>query len=161
MSTIHELARQMSEAFETRTREDGERFDALRDGSPEWMTDVCMDAHDSMLPDDWRYRMIRAAAAWLAEDDADPDDPGEFADDFVPIYNRERVAWLASHLDRAGYVDEAADEGLIDYPSGPSRLMDLLGIGIYCEAAEVYRLLAESLEALASDEDDEDDTEAA
>lgn len=71
MSTIHDLARQMSEAFETRERESGGRFDVLRDGSQEWMNDVCMEAHGSQFPNDWRYRMIRAAVEWLAEDDED------------------------------------------------------------------------------------------
>jgi hypothetical protein len=35
----------MSQAFETRKRDNGDKYVALKDGSPEWMTDVCHKAH--------------------------------------------------------------------------------------------------------------------
>lgn len=143
--TIHTLAREMADAFETRTRpSSGDDLDTLRDGSPEWMRDVCRAAHGDMFPDDWRYRMIRAAVEWLADEDNDPDESAEFADDFVPIYNGERIDWLASHVDRIGYVDEAREE----FGASDLGVMGDIGWGIYMEASEVYGLVVGALASL-------------
>jgi hypothetical protein len=61
----------MSQAFETRKRDNGDKYVALKDGSPEWMTDVCHKAHGDMLPDDWRYSFISEAVDYIDENGAD------------------------------------------------------------------------------------------
>jgi hypothetical protein len=60
----------MSQAFETRKRDNGDKYVALKDGSPEWMTDVCHKAHGDMLPDDWRYSFISEAVDYIDENGA-------------------------------------------------------------------------------------------
>lgn len=149
MSTIQELAAEMAAAFETRTRDNGDTFDVLKDGSPEWMTDVCRDAHGDMLPDDWRYSMIRGAVEWIAETDDDIEGCYPFADGFVPVYNSERIAWLASHLNRSAYVDDAVSEYGVDPSHDGFSVTQTIGLGIYAEAAEVYSAVYNAMDALA------------
>jgi hypothetical protein len=82
------------------------------DGAPEWFTELCHHAHGSMMPDDWRYEFIQDALHAL-QDGADED--GIDLDTLYP-YTADRLDWLASHLDRPGYCDEAAVDA-----SGPPR----------------------------------------
>lgn len=142
---LHELASEAYAWFETRTREDGETFDTLKDGAPEWLRDLVYDAHGDFLPEDWRYTCIRAAVEWIA-DENDPDESGEFVDSQVDVYTGARFAWLASNLTRQGYVDDAADEFGPDtvYADGVSGA---IGWGQYMEAQEVYSSVVSALEA--------------
>src|SRR6266516_1712460 len=117
-TTLESLAREAAGWFETAERPDGESFTRTKDGTPEWVTDLVREAHgDDFLPDDWRYATISDALNFLA-DDGDPDDAGEFADQAVDVYTGARFAWLASNLNRAGYVDEAVAEFGYDPESG-------------------------------------------
>ena len=57
-TSIQKLAEQLSAAFETKKRNDGQEFVSLKDGSPEWMTDVIRATHGDKLPDDTVYAFI-------------------------------------------------------------------------------------------------------
>lgn len=149
-------AQALYEALETRKREDGSRFVTLRDGSPEWMTEVVHAAHGDMLPDDWRYACIAAAAEYIAEADDPEDADSEFADSQVDIYNGARFAWLASNLNRMGYCDEAQEEGIA---SETATVVELIGAGQYMEAAEVYSMLLSALTEQVEEDDADTDTD--
>lgn len=109
-TTLHELAKQMSLAFEGGTRPTtGETFRKLKDGSPEWMTTVCRKAHDDarLLPDDWRYAFIEQAVDALAEHE----DTDHARSSLEPdIYTSDLTAWLHSLNARVYYVGEALSE---------------------------------------------------
>lgn len=152
--TIQSLAQEMSAAFETRTRAAGTAYDVLRDGSPEWMHGVCRDAHAGMFPDDWRYRMIRAAVDAIAEGD-DPDDPTTCADAFVPVYTGDRLSWASSHLDRTAYVDNAIE----DFGHHPDGFAGDIALGIFTETSEVFSLVAQALSDIADSRNDDTETE--
>lgn len=114
-SNMEKAAAAFSAAFTTDRRDvDGSKFVRLEDGAAEWMRDAVREAHGGMLPDDTRYSMIRrtvdAIAEHLAYDgDADLDDVrAELIDGLIPVYTSDRLAWLASHLDRLAYCDDAA-----------------------------------------------------
>lgn len=141
-----ELAHKLSRAFETATRPTGERYVRLKDGSPEWMTHVIREAHREMLPDDWRYACVAAAAEAIAEADDPADNEHEFADGYVDVYNADLFDWLASHHSRQGYVDEAADELGAAVDLG---VVERIGLGQYAEAREVFGLVLRSLQKIA------------
>ena len=151
MATVKQLAQDMADAFEGTTRPNGDEIRVLRDGSPDWMRDVARRSHGDMLPDDWRYDKLEDAVAAIADagDDADLDELGaEFADSAVDVYNTNRYAWLASHLSRAGYVDQARED------FGPAEnVTDDIGRGQYMEALEIYNDALAALRDLA-DEDE-------
>lgn len=151
MTTTQDRARELRESFEARIAHDGSTFWTLKDGSPAWMTDAVRAAHGGMLPDDQRYAFVVDAAeaiAEMAEGDDTSDRAHEFADD-VDVYTSDLLAWVASHLDRVGYCDEAQDSGLV----GPEtdfacRLM----AGQYVERRETFELLFEALDGMEDDQ---------
>jgi len=145
-------ARQFSQAFETRTRADStETFTCLKDDAPQWMTDAVHAAHGSMLPDDWAYGACEAIADRLAdcEPESWDDEAHEACDAMVDVYNGRLLHWVASHLDRMGYCDEALEEGLCDASRG---LSGILMAGQYRELEGIWQALASAIEAQADEE---------
>src|SRR5581483_10250175 len=114
MSTIYEVAREAYDCFEVAHRGDDpeQPYVRVKDGSPEWVTELVYAAHGEFLPDDWRYQSIRSCLGDIADNEpAELDDyQAEWADANVDVYNGARCAWLASDLRRGGYCDEAAQE---------------------------------------------------
>lgn len=154
MSTeTHTLASLAGEAygeFERRERPDGESYTTLKDGAPRWLQDLVYKAHGNMLPDDWRYATIRAALGFISDSDLESADDahdanGEFSDGNVDTFNSARFAWLASHLTRAGYCDDAAGE--FGYTVESDGITGLIGLGQYAESGEVYSIVVDGLAA--------------
>ena len=143
---LHKIAAEAYACFETATRDNGSEFVRIKEGSPEWVTDLVRKAHgDDFLPDDWRYETIRSALGFIADEATDPDDgSAEFADTQVDVYTSELIAWMGSNLRRVGYVNEAAEE----YGSGVTEIERMMMWGQYAEAEEVYALTLNALEDL-------------
>jgi len=152
----HALA--LLDAFETRTRDNGETFLALKEGHPEWMTDCLREAHGDMMPDNTRYRMIREVVSALTERDEDEWDDAEheICDGLVDVYTSRLTAWLASHLDRVCYCDEAQFEGLVRDNAGVEERMR---VGQFLEYQEIYRTVVVFLRERAEDLAADDETE--
>ena len=153
MSTIKQLAEQMSQAFEVRTRDNGDKFRCLKDDCPEWMDDVVSDAHGSMLADDWRYEFIENAVDKISEadDDASDDDLSDLEYELeADVYTSDLTGWLHSRADRLGWLDQATEESGGEFDSA----FNLLSAGQLLEKQEVFRLVLDSLRELASDEDE-------
>lgn len=149
---IAKLASVASTWFEAKCRENGETFLNLRDDRPEWLLDLVRDAHNGMLPDDWKYAAILSALDSIGEGYSTDEEHHEWCDGEVDVYNNARSAWLASHLDRAGYCDAAKEEGLAD---GSEGIFDLIGIGQYQELREIFGFVWDSLtERLEAEEED-------
>jgi hypothetical protein len=150
-TTLQTVASEAASWFETATRgdtgNDEDRYVRVRDGAPEWVRDMVYSAHADMLPDDWRYQCIRAAVEAISECedyDAADDYRGEFADGMVDAYNHARIEWLGSHGSRLSYCDEAAEEMGAETHRD---IMNMIGLGQFAEADEVYGLVFQSLEA--------------
>lgn len=143
-------AAQLAAAFATKTRDDGSECVYLPD-APEWMTDAVHAAHDGKAPDDVTYRMCSEIADRLTDRDPDEwdDARSEECDSLVDVYNADLSRWLASHLDRAGYVDEAIDEGITDPSNGIFRL---IACGQLREYELIWDALASAIENQADDE---------
>ena len=112
MSTIKQLAEQMSQAFEGRTRDNGAEFRALKDRSPEWMTTVCRKAHDDadMLPDDWRYQFISECVNAISEHEGADEDIAEAVNTIEAyVYTSELTGWLHSRVSRIEWMDQATE----------------------------------------------------
>jgi hypothetical protein len=139
--TIDDLSTEACGWFERAERPDGESFTRLKDGAPEWITDLVHDAHGDFLPDDWRNDCIRAALGSINDGE---NDPHEFADGHADVYNDRLYAWLSSNVTRASYVDEAVEE--FGYPSDRG-ISGAIAMGQYMEALEVFESVVRSLEA--------------
>jgi hypothetical protein len=114
------------------------------DDAPNWFTDLCRAAHDagSIGPNDWRYEFIDDALSDLEDGAEDVRD----LDDVYP-YTHDRLNWLASHLDRPSYCDEAAEE----FGTKTDKVLDLIALGMAAEMREVFEAVklfcAERVEA--------------
>jgi hypothetical protein len=146
-------------AFETRERAAvGEQvFYCLNDDAPHWMIEVVRAAHGDMLPNDTSYAMIREAAQVLAERAADDCGPDELRDAFdeiagglVDVYNAELVAWLASHSERAGYVDEWLESsGGHDIDGEPVGVLRMIAAGQHLEYSRILEVIVSHAEMQA------------
>lgn len=145
-------AKALATAFEQRHRDNGESFWCLADESPEWMAAAVHSAHDDRLPNDIDYSACSEVADAIVEaleGDEDLDDArSERIDGLVPVYNNERLTWLASHLDRPGYCDEACAEfGLAQ----DADLMSRIGSGMYLWYGMVWDALLAAIEEQADE----------
>ena len=152
--TLEQLAQEMLDQFELATRKDGSRFYRLKEGRPDWMQDVCREAHDhgEMMPDDFRYEFIYDALVLLAAGD----EHGEGIESHV--YNRDLLRWVSSHAQRPGYCDEAMNQGLVDTDSFGT--IKLIGWGEYQERQEVFAQVKGALEDRLQQIEDEADDES-
>ena len=145
---LQSLAGKVSAMFTKSTRADGHtEYWHLKntENAPEWVRDLCHDAHGEMLPDDWKYQFIVEALDALSENE----DPGEICME-PDIYTGELTAWVSSHLERVGYVDECIDEfGVIDKDT---PLVSFLSYGQQREKEEVLQSVRASLEAHLQEE---------
>lgn len=148
-----QVAKDAERYFETAKRTDGGSFLRTKDGTPDWVTDLIREAHDGMLPDDWRYDCIHAALEAIADGDEEGND---FADAYVDVYTSDLHAWLASNNTRSSYVDDAITEmGRSD------RGIDGdIATGQYMEACEVFASVLQSCEEIADELTDQEDADA-
>lgn len=141
---VNEIAKEAAGWIESVTRDgkpDYYYYRAKKD-APDWVNELCRAAHMSggtlMLPDDYRYEFISKALDEIAES-ADEDDARDRAFEFEPdVYNYERLAWLASHMERAGYVDEVVEEMGGDRFPG---IIEVIGMGQCREFQEVFDIV--------------------
>ena len=152
--TVQTLAEEAGRWFESAKRANGDDFYRRKDGAPQWIQDLVMDAHGDMMPDDWRYAFVVEALSALEESD-DPDDIALEAD----VYTSDLTSWAHSRADRIGYCDEAAEEGMI---SADADMSDRLMAGQYREKEEVLNLVRAFLESRAEElEAEREEAEAA
>jgi len=154
-TTVQTLAGELYAALVTGTRPDGDRFINLTDGSPEWMVDLCRAAHDTpyglMLPDDYRYDVIREAAEYITDDD--DEDGHDFADGGVDVYTVDLLAWVGSHGFRRHYVKDACNEYGVDPDRGEDGRWS---VGQYAERVEVYGAVLAALNEQVENEDEDE-----
>ena len=110
--TIQEVAQEMLDNMETRTRDNGRDY-RVNGTTIEWQKDIIHKAHGDKLPDDYVYVFIWEALCALAE--CEPGDEDDAILQIEPdVYTSELTAWLNSRCDRVGYMTEAIEEGAGD-----------------------------------------------
>lgn len=145
-TTIYSLAVEMASWFESRTRANGDKFLTLRDGHPEWMKQVCFEAHDSptvgtIMPDDYRYEMINECLDIIAEcTNEDELEDAKWDRLPAPDYTHDLLQWLASHNARADFCDAYAEE-----MGQRSDLIGQIRDGYSYELREVLELVVSAL----------------
>ena len=103
-------------------------------------------AHDGMLPDYHRYRMIHSI---LQEMDDNEEYEDLNIDDLIPIYTNELISWLDSSISRLSYCDQYLEEyGEI------SDTISLLSGGYMMELMEVLNLINEWLDENTDEDED-------
>ena len=146
MTTNSDRVRELAREANGYLRRDTARDILLpADDAPDWFTDLCHAAHGGMMPDDWKYEFIQDALGAI-EDGADED---RLDLDGLYPYTADRLDWLASHLDRPGYCDEAA----ADAGGPPAEILAMVAWGMDRELREVFDLVRSRLEEITEDDD--------
>ena len=153
-TTVQALASEMLSWFETKTRESGKRYISLKDGHPDWMQDVCREAHDSstvgmILPDDHRYQMIVECLSAISEADGAEALSDAAYDLTAPDYTHEVLEWLASSNRRHLFCDAHLEEAGLDTEGFDT--FGLIADGYRYEMREVYDLVLHALRARLDD----------
>lgn len=138
---------QLLSSFERASRPDGSSHLRLSSGSPQWMTDAVMAAHDEELPNDSRYELIRDCLQALSDDGVESLEEAleaslELSRDLAPTLTGELLQWFSDMPRRLGDCDEAlAQERVLELNS-----YEILSKGFRIAAEEVISSLADSLE---------------
>lgn len=150
------IINELLQYFTTKTRgtgDDAETIVILKDNAPEYLRANIMEAHGDRMPNDWIYEKYHSILETLSGyiigsmDDVE-NYRAEIVDGLVDIYNADRTAWLASHLDNAGLCDEAeAEFGAQDTPD----MFQRIGVGQYYAIDQIYSHVAGMLETLSED----------
>lgn len=143
--TARDAAREAARWFETKTREDGTSFVALRDGRPEWLVDLVRAAHGPMLPDDRIHDLAHACVLFVRDEDDYDDRADEWADGCCDTYSADLFEWAGSHAARLGFVEEAREE----WGEEGATVLEWFQRGQYLEAREVFGSVVSSLEDAA------------
>ncbi|MGQ2942953.1 MAG: hypothetical protein ACT6Q7_03010 [Blastomonas fulva] len=144
--TLIETLDQFAAQFQRKTRDNGTEFICPQDGAPEWISDAMFAAHDNgeIMPNDWTYRIAADIVCQLCSDvryGLDIADAVDRAvDAAIPCYNADRTDWLASHLSRGFYVDDAVAE--YGWPQD-GGIYQAIAYGIQLEA----RMIADAIAA--------------
>ena len=142
--SIQDLARYFESKFVQKERDDGEKFWDAED-RPEELKELIYDAHDDMLPDDWRYQFIWESLVALSE----YEDPDEAIEGIEPdMYTSQLTEWLNSRNDRVYYLTEAQRN------YGSDDGFQTLSQAQYEEKSEVFWSVKNSLEKILDNWED-------
>lgn len=146
LAKIKAIANYALSRFEGATRDNGEFFYRVRRHSeelptPEWVNDLVINAHGDMMPDDWRYAMIR--------DVLDAIDDCEDIDEISiepSIYTSDLCRWLGSDSMRfGGYVaDVFKDQDFAD-------ISEVIQAAMSLEYDEIIGLVVEFIRNMIAD----------
>ncbi len=109
-TTLSEIATEAATQFQTTTRNTTngpEPIVTLKDSTPPWLSQAIYEAHDGMLPDDWKFSTAQEACEAIAHSGGYEDmqnTAAQFAED-ADIYTTDLQRWLTSHPGRREYCD--------------------------------------------------------
>lgn len=141
---IQKLADHAGKFFELKKIGDRE-FWSLKERHPVWIHNMVYKIHDSgnLPPDDYKHQYVLDALNYLSEGN-DPEEPQFEADP----YTSDLLAWLGSHRDRLGIVDEAVENFGWDKERG---IEGAIASGQVYEKEEVFGRVRETLEKRLED----------
>lgn len=145
---ISNTAQNIYNHFEQMERLNKDVIWKLKSGSPQWMKDLCREAHGDMMPDDWRYEFIVEALGALS-DHRNYDNARESIE--PDVYTHDLRKWFASRLDRSSYVDQYREEF-----GGEGDTDAMIAGGQLVEKWEVFDAVFSAIEKLCEDEDEEE-----
>jgi hypothetical protein len=145
MKTIKELAGELSDALEWRVRGEDQNYVALKDGSPEWMTEVIRAAHGDKMPDDTTYEFCKKCAEAIAEAE-EGEEREAIMEIEADIYTHDLTGWLHARADHVYYLTEAIEQFGRDIGDGFKLLMYAQHLHIQEVGNELIAALTEQAE---------------
>ena len=134
------LADILAGSFETRERQGGDTFTALKDNAPEWVRDAVREAHGERLPCDWIYKQCDYIASDIRQaivnNDCEADDLADDIEVEADVYTASLTAWLADDIRNIEYCDQWADE-----MGGTGDLCAMISGGQYLAKQEIASVM--------------------
>jgi len=146
-SIIRKLAAEAYGFLEWGKRSDGSKYVCRKNGSPEWVTDLCRDAHGDSFPDDWIYEQIANCLESILDNDCE-DDARDAAESAVDVYDTDLLDWAKG---RGWYVDDAIRDGAEDLSSAIMMGQQTMIGEIFYAIVSFLTDMAEDLEEEAAD----------
>lgn len=125
---------------------DGSTCVCRKDGSPEWLKDLCREAHGDSFPDDWIYEQIANCLESISDNDCE-DDALEAAESAIDVYSSDLLDWARG---RGWYVDDAIRDGA-------RTLDDAIMQGQATMIGEIFDSIVTFLSNMADDLEEEEE----
>ena len=135
----HELAERALKHFTLNDK----GFQQVHPDAPEWVDDMCREAHGGMLPDNWKFEFVVDALRLLVDSE-----DWESIDVEEDCYTHDLLQWLASNLRRVEICNDAVGEFGIDPTEG---LLVQIAAGQRHERWTVLNSVRDFLERLAEE----------
>lgn len=149
-----ELLKKLNNSWITKKRQDGTYFTVSIDES---LQDTVREMHGTdILPDDFRYKILRYITNQLAEYyshysvDEISNHRDEVISDMVSVYNHELLSWLSSHSSRLEFCDAAK----VDNCPENADMISIISMGQYLEIDQIFSNVLDTLESLESDSEE-------
>ena len=146
-SFIRKLSAEAYGYLERARRGDGSRYVRRKNGSPEWVADLCRKAHGDSFPDDWIYEQIANCLESILDNDCEYE-ARDAAESAVDVYDTDLLDWANG---RAEYVDDAIRDGAKDLSSAIMLGQQTMIGEIFSAIVSFLTDMAEDLEEEAAD----------
>lgn len=154
MSELQQIAASYLEAFQSKSRENGESFYFIEDKSEHHeLQDFIRDhVHQGYLPDDFKYQTVYQFIEAVSLGNTDYDN----AIDYVQpdYYYPDLLKWSSSNLNRAEYINEALTEFEIKDHERLLRSAQWKEIEEIC--SQTYGFLEQQAELLCEQQEEEE-----
>jgi hypothetical protein len=145
MQTLNLFVQTLATSFQLKTRDNGETYYCAKDNAPYYISDLCHEAHNDMMPDDYRYEYLVEALEHIdstLDPLADNLDDIEAHDACEPdCMSHDLLRWVSSNLSRMGYCDDVLYEYQLD------QLSDVLIQAQQAERVEVMQAVINWIES--------------
>lgn len=145
-TTITQLAQEVLNNMELKTRDNGAEFYCLKNHDDyKWHVDLCREAHpDGIMPNDWVYATIYDSLQAIVEMDkenvedilGDAIDNGYLEPD---CYTSDLLNWVSDNLVFHSFCDDAIDE------YGAKDFIGIVSMGQHLFKRHVFESVAQSL----------------
>ena len=146
-SFIRKLAAEAYGCLERACRSDGSTYVCRKNGSPEWVTDLCRKAHGDNFPDDWIYEQIWNCLEAIVDNDCEYE-ARDAAESAVDVYYTDLLDWAKG---RVWYVDDAIRDGAKDLSSAIMMGQQMMIGEIFYAIVFFLAGMADGLEEEAAD----------
>ena len=143
---IKTVIKKYSNQFESKTRDNGERYIILKDGASEKLQNAVYEAHGELMPNDWIFSTFSSILSGLEGYEVECLEDietyrHEIVDSLVDVYTSGLTSQLNSSVYFISYIDEAVKE----YGATENVLMVAQYMAIDEVFSEVINLLEDSI----------------
>ena len=135
--TLATLAKEASKHFFQDTRLDGAKFwahDCDDKGKDAWIYEMTREAHEGMLPDDYKYAFIVDALDLILDNEPSDENEAREIEIEPDTYTSDLLKWLSSSNERLGYCDDY----VLEYGAEESNTEARISGGQRMERQEVF-----------------------